>query len=109
MGPPNGRASLRGERKGGKKRTMDLLLQIEDALERCTTWTIVPTDTSPDPTAKAYAGEHAGWGFLVISYASEAYPAGRGYHGTAAHVGGVVRFTRALAEKAYKLAEKDEL
>jgi len=67
--------------------------------------------SAPDivwPDYKSWSGVGK-WTISVISFSivDQGYPAGSmGYDGTATHDGIVVRLTRTLAEKAFRLAEK---
>lgn len=63
-----------------------------------------------DPSAKAFMGKVEGWNLLVVSFSTEdqGRPVGsRGYDGTGVRVQTpvVLRLTRDLAEKLFKLAE----
>ena len=66
--------------------------------------------TKRDPSARAYTGDAEGWRVLVVSFSIEdqGHPKGaRGYDGTVVRSAPpvVVRLTRELAEKLFKLAE----
>jgi len=85
--------------------TAILLKQIEAAIE-VATWSPVPV---PEPVlhdAASYRGAAPGWIIMAASFEIESFPPGaRGYDGAAASTtGAVVRLTRELAEKAFKLA-----
>ena len=66
-----------------------------------------PIHKPADPTMVAYQGTTEGWGFSVVSFDIEPQgfpPGSRGYDGAGVHDGTVIRLTRELAERAFKLA-----
>jgi hypothetical protein len=64
-----------------------------------------------DPTARAFLGLAPGWRMTVVSFniESQGFPPGsRGYDGAAHHDTILIRLTRELAERAFKLADGAE-
>jgi hypothetical protein len=67
-----------------------------------------PTDGPKEHDAKFFQGMAEGWSFTITSFdiENQGFPPGsRGYDGAAASGKAIVRLTRELAEKAFKLAE----
>jgi hypothetical protein len=87
-----------------------LLVEIERVLP-AVTWEPLdradPIHKPTDPTMVTYQGVTEGWGFSVVSFDIEPQgfpPGSRGYDGAGVHDGTVIRLTRELAERAFKLA-----
>lgn len=82
-----------------------LLKELEEVLPRVK-WKKVDGPTDHDATF--IEGNGDGWKFTLCSFdiENQGFPKGaRGYDGAAAKVSTVIRLTRELAEKAFKLAE----
>jgi hypothetical protein len=95
-----------------QEETMGLLKQLAEQAEKIQ-WTadnLGGEVTRNDPSARAFTGKVEGWHVLVVSFSIEnqGYPRGsRSYDGTGVRKQPpvVLRFTRELAEKLFKVAE----
>lgn len=88
----------------------DILSEIERVLPSVTWRSISIEDTGIDIRTKpvGYAGTIGDWRFVAVSFGIEdqGFPKGtRGYDGAATKSGVVCRFTREIAERAFKLAQ----
>jgi hypothetical protein len=90
---------------------MGMLKEIAEAAQTAK-WAMMdlpPPVQTHDATARGFTGRAGAWEVLLLSFSIEdqGYPAGsRGYMGTALNGGTMLRLTRELAEKLFKLAEK---
>ncbi len=83
-----------------------LLEQVEKALP-LVKWE--KTDGPTEHEAKFFQGMAEGWSFTITSFdiAYQGFPEGsRGYDGAGTSGKAIMRLTRELAEKAFKLAEE---
>lgn len=82
--------------------------EVTELLTRPVQWAPMNAPDMAERGGIAYTGTtDKGWAFIVVSFPAEDPPGSRGYDGTATHASTVtiLRLPRALAERAFKLAE----
>lgn len=87
-----------------------IIREAERAIEAVKNWKAMSLLKLPkEAKAKAFMGSADGWVFNVVAFSIEdqGFPPGsRGYDGTGTKQTTILRLPRPLAEKAFKLAEK---